>query len=546
MHGLIFDIGLVVIIATVVGVVMYRLKQPIILGYLLVGIIVGPEIGPQLISDPEHVETISEIGLILLLFIIGLELNLPSLIHSGKQLLVTGIGQFILCVGFGLLIFPLTEFNQPLEILYFSLLCALSSTAIVIKSLNDKFEMETLHGKVSVGVLIVQDLWAILILAFQPNFNSFQPSIVLIALLKGILLISAGFLLSRFVLKPVFEKIYRSPEMVVSTSIGWCAFMAFSAAWLGMSKEMGALIAGVSIASFPYSIHVTAKTLPLRDFFLTLFFVSLGMRIVFPEVDIILRSLGVAAFIGITRMLSIVPLILATGGGLRTGVISALNLSQLSEFSLVVAAIGVDLAHIHEDIFSILIYTMAITSIISSYFIQYNYQIFHQLERFLGRIGLKLQHIPPEKLISEQSYPVILLGCHRGAKSLLHSVQDKFPHLLNRILVIDFNLEALNELEKMGVAGLFGDISHLDTLQHARIEEAQIILSTIPDVLLKGTSNLELVELCRNLAPQAMVVATADFPAEAEELRKAGAHDVLLPYAMVGEFIANMLDKKLG
>jgi Kef-type K+ transport system membrane component KefB len=391
MHGLIEDIGIVVIVATIIGLITHRLKQPIILGYLIAGIIVGPEIGRQLITEPENIEVISEIGLILLLFIIGLELNLSSIISSGKQLLIVGVGQFLICVILGALIFAaagygLTEGN--LEVVYLALLCALSSTAIVVKSLNDKFELDTLPGKISIGILIIQDLWAIIILAFQPNFNDLQIGIVGLAIVKSLLLVVTGFLISKYVLKYIFESISKSPEMVVSVSMGWCALVAGAAGLMGLSIEMGALIAGLSISTFPYSIHVTAKTLPLRDFFLTLFFVSLGMKIIVPEASIIAQSLGVVVFIIFSRFASVLPVLLATGAGLRTAFISSLNLSQLSEFSLVVASIGLGLGHIQEEIFAVLIYTMAFTSVISSYFIKYNHQIYHAFENLLTGLGL--------------------------------------------------------------------------------------------------------------------------------------------------------------
>lgn len=290
MHGLLFDIGIAIIAATIVSFVTHKLKQPIILGYLVTGAIIGPQIGLGLITDAENIEIMSEIGLILLLFIIGLEMNPQKLLSSGKQMVVTGLGQFVLCVLLGVGFFSLFNYSfvgKNLEGLYLALLCALSSTAIVVKILYDKFESDTLHGRITLGILIIQDVWAILLLAMQPNLaNPYIPAII-VAILKTIFLVVAGLLFSRYILKYVFESIVNAPEMVVLMSIGWCSFVAFSAGYLGLSKEMGALIAGVSISTFPYSIHVTAKTLPLRDFFLTLFFISLGMKMIVPTSEII-------------------------------------------------------------------------------------------------------------------------------------------------------------------------------------------------------------------------------------------------------------------
>ncbi len=315
---------------------------------------------------------------------------------------------------------------------------------------------------------------------------------------------------------------------------------------MGLSREMGALIAGVSISTFPYSIHVTAKTLPLRDFFLTLFFVSLGMAIIAPEGGIIIQSLGIAVFIVFTRFVSVFPLVLSTGGGLRTAFISSLNLSQLSEFALVVSAIGVGLGHIHEELFATLIYTMAVTSILSSYFIKYNHQIYHSVEHLLDRVGiLKLVATGGAEVDKHQAYPVLILGYHSGAKSLLETIANKYPKLLDKILVIDFNLEALKELRAMRVAGVFGDIGHVDTLEHSHIAEADLIISTIPDVLLKGTNNLEIVKTCRNIAPNAAIVASADLAEQVEQLKNVGANEVVLPYSMAGESLAEYIGQRI-
>ncbi|MDI6788293.1 MAG: cation:proton antiporter, partial [Planctomycetota bacterium] len=392
MHSLLQDIGISIIVATIIGIVTYRIKQPIILGYLIAGALIGPEIGLKLITHPANIEIISEIGLIFLLFIIGLEMNIPKIITSGKQVIIAGLGQYLLCVLLGLGFFSLLGYGlsgKNITGLYLALLCALSSTAVVVKLLYDKFEMDTLAGRITVGVLIIQDIWAILILAFQPNLQNPHLSFFVVAILKTIALLGVGFLMSKYVLKHIYEWISKSPEMVVATSIGWCAFVAAAGGYIGLSKEMGALIAGLSISIFPYSLHITAKILPLRDFFLTLFFISLGMKILLPPFSLIFIVLGVVVFVIVSRFITVLPLLLLAGSGRRTGIITSLNLSQISEFSLVIAAIGVSYSHIGKDIMVIVIYAMSITCIISSYFIKYNHEIYLYLTRIISRFGIR-------------------------------------------------------------------------------------------------------------------------------------------------------------
>lgn len=543
------DIGISIIAATIIGVIALKLKQPIILGYMLAGAVIGPEIGLKLVADPENIEVISEIGLILLLFIIGLEMDIKKVLSSGKQLLLAGIGQFILCVLLGLGLFMMIGYKfgrGSIDALYLSLFCAMSSTAIVVKLLYDKFELDTLSGRITLGILIFQDIWAILILAFQPNFTNPKLALVGLAILKSIFLLAVGFTISRYALKHVYGWIAKSPEMVVAVSIGWCAFIAAVASSINLSKEMGALIAGVSISTFPYSIHVTAKVLSLRDFFLTLFFISLGMKIPMPGLRMILMAVIIVIFVIVSRFLTVYPLLALSGSGRRTSFIASLNLAQISEFSLVIASLGVAYGHINKGIMSVILYSMAVTSVLSSYAIKYNHELYLLFEKMLGYFGIKSGRIgEPEAAKEHKSYPIVILGFHRGARALVERIMSLKPEILEQILVIDFNPEFLAELKNIGIAGLFGDISSMDTLKHAHIEGSQIILSTIPDMLLKGTNNLKIVKTCRAIAPRATIIATADFSTQIEELKLAGANEVILPYSLAGEYLSNYLLKEI-
>lgn len=549
MHGLLYDIGIAIIAATFVGFITHKLKQPIILGYLVTGAIIGPQIGLGLVSESESIEIISEIGLILLLFIIGLEMNPQKLLSSGKQLIITGVGQFVLCVLLGVGFFSLFNYSfegKNLEGLYLALLCALSSTAIVVKILYDKFESDTLHGRITLGILIIQDVWAILLLALQPNLADPYIPAIIIAILKTIFLVVAGLLISRYILKYVFESIINAPEMVVLMSIGWCSFVAFSAGYLGLSKEMGALIAGVSISTFPYSIHVTAKTLPLRDFFLTLFFISLGMKMVAPTSEIITMAAILVGFIFVSRFATIYPLIKMTGGGRRTSFIASLNLSQISEFSLVIAALGISYGHVQPQLVALLIYAMAFSSVISSYAIKYNHQVFTFYDRISKHLGIHSKSETVDTNDDHGEHPIVILGYHRAARALVNRIKEHNPSMLEKIMVIDFNTEILKEVDKDGMTGVFGDINSLDTLHHAHVDKAKLILSTLPDLLLKGTSNKQIVKLCRMLTKDAIIVATADTAHQADELKTVGATEIIFPYEMVGEYLLHHIEKTCG
>jgi hypothetical protein len=301
---------------------------------------------------------------------------------------------------------------------------------------------------------------------------------------------------------------------------------------------MGALVAGLSIAAFPYSVHVTAKTLPLRDFFLTLFFVSLGMKITAPSWAMVGPVAGIVAFVFASRFLSVYPLVAMTGGGRRAAFVTSVNLAQVSEFSLVIASLGVTYGHIGPGTVAITIYAMAIMAVLSSYAIRYSHPLFKLFERLTPS---KTKDAQAASDTNGHAPDIVLLGFHRGARALVESLALKQPDLLKKLLVIDFNPVTLDELRARGVAGLFGDIGSMETLQHAHISHAKFIVSTIPDLLLKGIDNVGLVRICKALAPHATIIATADDAHHEQRLRAEGASAVVRVYEVAGDALAQTL-----
>jgi len=547
-HYLLHDIGVAIIVATVLGLIAHWLRQPIILGYLIAGALAGPKLGFSLIKDEQSIKLISELGLILLLFIIGLELNLKAILGAGRQLLIAGFGQFVACAAIGVGLFAAMGYGlagHSADGLYLALLCALSSTAVVVKMLYDKAELDTLPGRITLGILVIQDIYAIFILAFQPNFANPSLPPMLKALGGTALLLVAGFAVSRYVLQRVFASIAKAPEMVVAISIGWCAAVAALAGALGVSMEMGALVAGLSIGAFPYSIHVVAKTLPLRDFFLTLFFVSLGMQITPLRGDMVLAVAGLVLFVVASRFLSVYPLLTLAGGGRRTAFITSLNTAQISEFSLVIASLGVQFGHISANTVALMIYAMAVTAVLSSYAIRYNHELYLAFDRALTRFGRPRGPDAAADAAAGAHPTIAILGFHRAARALVDALERRNPEYLKEILVVDFNPERLAALRRRGVRGMFGDIASHDTLTHSHLEHATVILSTIPDMMLKGVDNLSLVRSCRAIAPHATIIATADHEGHEHQLRAEGATIAINPYDLTAARAANLIEQAL-
>ena len=546
MSFLLHDIGIAIIIATIVGLVFHWLRQPLLVSYLLTGVIIGPEIGPHLVKDPHNFEIISELGLILLLFIIGLEIELKTLLRSGKMLIITGIGQFAFSIILGILFFSaagMGNYSEP-AVFYMAIFGSLSSTAIVIKSLYDKFELDSIPGRISLGILVFQDIWAILILVIQPSLTNPAVLPIFVAISKSILLLTFGFLFSRYILKIIFDKISKNPELVLATALGWAVFMASCADYLGLSKEMGALIAGIAISSFPYSVHVISRVVPLRDVFLTLFFVSLGMKIPIPEVSLLLPLLLLISFVFLSRFFVVYPLVRLAKGSDRAGFISSLNLVQVSEFSLVIASFGLSYGHINDFHMSIALYAMAITAIISSYAIKFNHLIFN-LYRKINPTGfgdVKLKNKTDDKT-RERKRTVFMLGYHKGAQAMVDFLAQWSPETLEKMVALDYNQEVLKELQHKKVSGVFGDLGNASALEHIGLENAELIILTIPDHLLKGTNNLTLVKNCRKIAPKAKIISIGENRTHAERLKMAGADNVIMPNHYMGELLAKIVTR---
>ena len=531
MHtDIVVQIAIAVTIATGLAFLARWLRQPLILAYVAAGIIVGKVEGFGWV-DVHEIEPISELGLILLLFMIGLEIDVQKLRGSGRALTAAGIGQFAICVALGLLFFPwLNIGGGQFSALYLAISAALSSTMIVVKLLYDKFELDTVPGRITLGVLVFQDIWAILFLALQRDLSNPAVTAVLFSIVKGIGLVVFTLLFSKFVLPRLFHSVAKLPEVTVLGALGWCFLVVMTAGWLGLSREMGALIAGISVAAFPYNLEVVARIISLRDFFITLFFVSLGAKIQRPDLDLVVSSLWVVGFVILSRFLSMTPILYFFRSGTRVSFVPPLNLSQVSEFSLVICALGVSLGHIDERVLSIVLLAMVITAVLSTYAIQYNHQIYLAVKPLLNRLGFEdpdADH--PKYPHAHGGRSIFFLGFSRYASSLLQELQQRDPALLAHVGVVDFNPQVKRELDRRGIFNIYGDISHTDSLHHAGADRAQVVVCTIPDSILKGVTNLRLLHKLRTMAPTARIIVTAEFFYVARELYENGADFVFVP-----------------
>jgi Kef-type K+ transport system membrane component KefB/Trk K+ transport system NAD-binding subunit len=546
-HDLLTAIGVSIIAAAVLALLARQVGQPLLLGYVLGGALLGPHVGLGLVTDEASIELISEIGLILLLFIIGLEMNIPRLLQAGRVIAVSGLLQFPLCAALGWFAFTGVTTGGRFDGLYLAVAFGLSSTLIVVKLLFDKFEIATFTGRVTLGVLIFQDLWAILFLALQPNLNDLQAGPLLRSLAAGVALLVWAVLVARYVFPVLFRRIATSTELVLLVSIAWCFLLAGFAGWAGLSKEMGSLIAGLVIAGFPYGTEVTARLGGVRDFFITLFFVALGLKIPQPSLRLVGLALAASLFVVASRFVVLVPLFTLLRVDIRSGGVVALNLAQVSEFSLVIVALGAGFGHVGPQTSALVLFTLLITALLSTYGILFNHEIASRLGRLLRVAGVPAWSGPaptagaaPDARRTHDP-DVFLLGVSREGLAFVQHLERESPETKGRLLAIDFNPETLERLQLDGVHCHYGDISNVDTLRHAGLERARVVVSSVSDWFLKGIDNRALVRVVRGLAPQARIIATADSLPQAEALYAEGAAYVIIPAALAAEHLFELL-----
>jgi Kef-type K+ transport system membrane component KefB len=527
MHAdILVQIAYAIVLATTFAFIAKLLRQPVILGYIAAGVLLGETVGIHAISG-EAIEPIAELGLILLLFMIGLEIDLKKLRQTGAAVATVGLLQVPIATLLGVWVFELLGFTG-LGPLYLGFACALASTMIVVKLLYDRLELDTTAGRVMLGILVFQDVWAIVFLALQPNLRDPAISLLLLSFVKGALVVAFSFLVSKQLLPILFKAVAKIPELMVLGALAWCFGIVLLSAQLGLSTAMGALIAGVSLSTFPYNLDVIAKVVSLRDFFITLFFVSLGTKIGRPNGEVITIAVVGSLFLLVSRFLTITPILGAFGKGSRVSFVSALDLSQVSEFSLVIVTLGVGLAQVDAKVLDVVLWMLVITSVLSTYAITNSHAIYQAMNPILRLVGFRDADTHIRDHTHDDVKPIVFLGFSRQASSLLEEMIRRDPSVVDRIAVVDFNPEVRDGLEKRRVKVIYGDISHADTLHHANVPEAKVILSTIPDSVLKGTSNIRILRQLRAMAPHARIIVNAEVLEHAREMYHEGAAYVLI------------------
>lgn len=536
--GILYDLGLVIVLGGALGIIAKLLRQPLVLAYIATGILLGPSVF-GLIKNQEFVAALSSLGIALLLFTVGLELDLRKLKRFSFLAIVVGLGQVVITGTFGFLLCRVFNFST-LAALYFALALTFSSTAIVIKLLSDNKELDSLHGKFIIATMLIQDVVAIIALIILRGVNLSLPVSELsleiaLVVLKGILFLVASILVGHLVISQLFRFVKGSPELLFLIAIAWCVLLAFAAEKVGLSFEIGAFLAGLSLESTIFNYEIVGKTKPLRDFFLIIFFTSLGMQMTWGEVGA--NWLLVAIFTLFVLIGN--PLIAWVFMGLlgfkkRISFLTGLATSQVSEFSIILIASGITLGHLAPQYISLITLIAIITLPISAVILSHDDTLYRKLGKYLDLFEKKkLRFKDLMNSVTPLQDHIVLFGCDRMGTVIVNTLKK----LNQRYLVIDFNLETVEQLKKDKVNTFYGDIQDPEILDKANLDKAKIIISTVPDL----ADNLFLLSQVKSTG--VIIYITARNIDEALELYKRGASYVILPHRLSGDYVAMLLEK---
>lgn len=535
MHDVFTELSLIIAIGAAVSLGMRLLKQPLIIGHILTGIVVGPLV-LGIVGSAETIEVFSKIGIALLLFIIGLGLNPKVIKEVGKVAAIAGGLQIFFTAAFGWVAATVLGFSKT-ESVILAIALSFSSTIIILKLLSDKKEQTRLYGKVTIGILLVQDVVATLVLLFvtaQSGKTGFSPGEMLFLAGKGVALAVPLFYIGNKILPKMHNLIAGSQEFLFLFALGWGFGVAALFQAAGFTIEIGALLAGVCLASLPYTQEISSRLRPLRDFFVVVFFINLGAQLSFGNALVVMPAVAVSVII----VVLIKPLIVMMSMGLlgytkRTSFKAAVTLAQISEFSLVLGTIALTSGKVSKDFMSILTLTALITIAISTYLIMYSDRLYATIEKHLSLFErAKTQY---EQKESRHHYELVLFGYQRGG----HEFVKVFKSLKKRFVVVDYDPDMIDKLEHEQIDYIYGDATDVELLEEVGLDKSKMIVSTITD----HETNKFLVSLIGKVNSHAVIITHADTVDQAGELYELGASYVMMPHYIGSEKIGAFIKK---
>ncbi|MFH1473111.1 MAG: cation:proton antiporter [bacterium] len=520
------EFGIILVAATGIALIMRLMRQPLIIGHIITGVLVGPLLF-NLIHSDEIFLLFSEMGIAFLLFIVGLNLNPRVLKDYGKTAIIAGVGQVAFTTLAGFLVSTWLGFNVVTS-LYIGVALSFSSTIIILKLISDRGDLDKLYAKISIGFLLVQDLIVFALLFSLPLFTGDSISIlsILTIFAKAILLVFLVIMTAKVVVMRMHPYLSRSSELLFLFATSWGLGIAVLFRELGFPLETGALVAGVALSLLPARHEINAKLSPLRDFFIVIFFVLLGSQINLMHIGAVLGAAAILSLLVLIGNPIILTAIMGVMGYRRkTSLQTGLTVAQVSEFSLILVALGVSLGHIDQSILSLVTLVGIVTIFGSTYLILYSDFWYRILKPYL-----KIFERRQTTEISEEIIPreIIIFGANRVGFDFI----EKFRERGERMLVVDHDPEIIKQLQSQGVNQSFGDAGDPEFLDTINMTTAELIISTIPDL----NTNLIIIRRGHRERPEIPIMVVAHSITNALKLYRAGASYVILPHFLGAEY----------
>jgi Kef-type K+ transport system membrane component KefB len=541
--SLFYELTALLVLAATIGLVGQVLRQPLIVSFIACGILAGPS-ALGIVQSPENIDLLAELGVAVLLFLIGLKLDLELIRASGSVALAAGLGQVFVTtlIGYGLAgLFDLGMVTG----FFVALALTFSSTIIIVKLLSDKREVDALHGRIAIGVLIVQDLVVVLAMILLSALGTggeaqaaAEPTVrILVVLGYGALMLVFVAAFVRFVATPLMNRVARAPDLLITFAIAWAALLAALGSHFGFSKELGGLLAGVALASTPYRESILARLSALRDFLLLFFFVALGaqidLRILGSQLP---AALALSGFVLIGKPVLVMGILGCMGYRKRTSFLAGLTLAQISEFSLIFMGLVATLGLASAATVGLVTLVGLVTIALSVYMITYSYTLYRWLEPVLAIFERSVPYREQQLQVREagSSYDAILFGLGRYGTAIAKLLREEQI----RILAIDFNPEEVRRWTQLGFDTLYGDACDQEFIAALPLEGVRWVIAALPQHELGLThkdAREVLIEALEARHYEGKIAVATQHLHDVEHLKAKGADVVLLPFTDAAE-----------
>lgn len=532
------ELSLIMLIASSLSLIMRFLKQPLIIAYILAGIVAGPLV-LDIIQSADTLALFSKIGITILLFIIGLHLNPKIIREVGWVSLVTGVGQILFTSLFGFSISLLLG-NSFVESVFISLALTFSSTIIILKLLHDKGDLEKLYGKISVGFLLVQDIAASLILLSVSLFaqqDSVSPVAYFSIMAIKVIGLALGLVLfSRYILPKLISLAAKSQETLFLFCISWGMIISTLFVVTGLSVEIGALVAGVTLSTTAFATEISSRLRPLRDFFIVIFFILLGSNMVIDNFTaLLIPALVFSIFVLVGNPLIVFYLMNLLGYHKRTSFLAGLTVAQISEFSLILITLGQTTNFVSEQTVAMVTLVGLITIGISSYMILYSNYLYEYLNPILSLLIVRTPKSARDNHLSN-TVQAILFGYGRVGQDYLRT----FKKLKTNYLIVDFDPKIIDQLQAKEIPSVYGDAEDIEFMTELPLDKVKIVVSSISDF----ETDLLIIKQTRAVNDKAVIVVKSNNVYHAQELYLAGATYVVMPHYIGANYAARLIRRK--